>query len=180
MKKIGIASAVLTLGLTAACGGGPASSSEDGVVKFGAVLAHTTLDPDLLPLAQLSSYVSTLYDSLTLLAADEGVQPLLATEWETDEDDDGPYLDMTLREDLSFSDETPFTADTVIANVERSQEVEGSTNAGDLAGTTVEAIDTHQVRFRNEDGVGALPRLLAGTDGLMISDRESYVGMRIG
>lgn len=171
MKKIGIASAVLTLGLTAACGGGPASSSEDGVLKFGAVLAHTTLDPDLLPLAQMSSYVSPLYDSLTFLASDESVQPLLATEWETDEDDDGPYLDMTLREELSFSDETPFTADTVIANVERSQEVEGSTNAGDLAGTTVEAIDTHQVRFRNEDGVGALPRLLAGPAGMMISDR---------
>src|SRR5690625_7746183 len=102
MKKIGIASAVLTLGLTAACGGGPASSSEDGVLKFGAVLAHTTLHPDRLPLAQMSSYVRPLYDSLTFLGSDESVQPLLAPEREPDEDDDGPDQHMTLRPDLSL------------------------------------------------------------------------------
>lgn len=171
MKKIGIAAAVLTLGLTAACGGGSESSSEDGVLKFGAVLAHTTLDPDLLPLAQMSAYVTPLYDSLTLLGPDENVEPLLATEWEAGEDDDGPYLDMTLREELSFPDGTAFTTDTVVANLQRSQELEGSTNAADLAPYTAEALDTHQVRFRSEQGVGALPRILAGPAGMMVSDQ---------
>lgn len=171
MKKIGVAAAALALGLTVACGGGSENSSGDGVLKFGSVLAHSTLDPDLLPLAQMHPYVSPLYDSLTLLAPDENVEPLLATEWEAGEDDDGPYLEMTLRDGLSFPDETPFTAETVVANVQRSQELEGSTNAGDLTGVTVEATDTHQVLFRSEQGVGALPRLLAGPAGMMISDQ---------
>ncbi|GAA3724730.1 peptide/nickel transport system substrate-binding protein [Spinactinospora alkalitolerans] len=177
MKKIGAATAALTLGLTAACGGGSSDvRTGDGLLKFGAVLAHSTLDPDLLPVAQMSPYLTPLYDTLTLLSPDESVEPLLATEWESGEDGDGPYLDMTLRDGLSFPDGTPFTSETVIANIDRSQELEGSTNAVDFTGVTVEATDTHRVRFRSEQGVGALPRILAGPAGMMISDEAIETG----
>ncbi len=53
----------------------------------------------------------------------------------------------------------------------RSQELEGSSNAGILAGTTAEEIDETHVRLRNERGVGHLPRLLSGAVGAMISDK---------
>ncbi|WP_312008206.1 ABC transporter substrate-binding protein [Nocardioides alcanivorans] len=65
----------------------------------------------------------------------------------------------------------PFTSATVVANIVRSQELEGSSNAGILAGTTAEEIDETHVRLRNERGVGHLPRLLSGAVGAMISDK---------
>ncbi|OLT27331.1 hypothetical protein BJF79_01655 [Actinomadura sp. CNU-125] len=165
------------LGLTAACGpqdGGTKAS--DGVLKVGATFAQTTLDPALLPLRQMAMYTAPLYDSLTFLAADESVEPLLATEWTSGEDDKGPFLDMTLREGLTFPDGTPFTSKTVAANIERSQTLKGSTNAPQLAGVSVEERGAAEVRFRADAGVGALPRVLAGSAGQMISDKAIAAG----
>ncbi|TDB91424.1 hypothetical protein E1264_01995 [Actinomadura sp. KC216] len=166
------AAAAALLGLTAACGpseGG--TESDDGVLKVGAAFAQTTLDPARLPIRQMAMYTAPLYDSLTLLAPDESVQPLLATKWTPGSDGDGPYLDMTLRGGLTFPDGTAFTSKTVAANVKRSQTLKGSTNAPQLAGVTVEERGATEVRFRAKDGVGALPRILAGSAGQMISDK---------
>lgn len=135
------------------------------------MFAQGTLDPDLLPLRQMAMYIAPMYDTLTFLSGDESLEPMLATEWESGNDDEGPYLDMTLREGLTFDDGTPFTSATVTANIQRSLELEGSSNAGILAGTTAEEIDETHVRLRNEQGVGHLPRLLAGAVGAMISDK---------
>lgn len=171
MKRLAIA-AVMVLGLTAGCGSsGGGANAGDGVLKVGATFAQSTLDPDRLPIRQMAMYTAPLYDSLTLLGPDENVQPLLATEWEPGSDDKGPYLDMTLREGLTFPDGTPFTSKTVAVNVERSQTLEGSTSASQLAGVTVEELKPNKVRFRKKDGVGALPRILAGAPGQMISDK---------
>lgn len=175
-RRMAIAAAAV-LALTAACGpneGG--AKADDGVLKVGAAFAQTTLDPALLPLRQMAMYTAPLYDSLTFLASDESVEPLLATEWTPGSDGKGPYLDMTLRSGLAFPDGTPFTSKTVSANVKRSQTLKGSTNAPQLAGVTVEERGTDEVRFRAKDGVGALPRVLAGTAGQMISDKAVASG----
>lgn len=174
MKRVGtpVAVAVAALFMSACAGGGSgAERKSDGVLTFATVLAQSTLDPALMPIPQMSVYASPGYDSLTLLSPDEEVEPLLATEWTAGEDKQGPFLDMSLREGLEFEDGTPFTAATVVANVTRSQTLEGSTNAVSLAGVTVEEQAPSSVRFRNPAGVGALPRLLAGPAGMMISDK---------
>ncbi|WP_067168564.1 ABC transporter substrate-binding protein [Microtetraspora niveoalba] len=182
-KQLAVMAAALGLGLVSACGGGSGGgaattgSAADGVLKFGAVLAGTTLDPDLIPVRQMVVYTQPLYDSLTYLAPDHSIQPMLATKWEAGEDDKGPYLDMTLREGLTFPDGTPFTTKTVIANVRRSQTLKQSTNAAELAGVTVEESGPSTVRFRHEAGVGDLPRTLAGPSGMMISDKAVADGM---
>ncbi|WP_164477748.1 ABC transporter substrate-binding protein [Nocardioides pantholopis] len=129
------------------------------------------MDPDLMPLRQMAMYTAPAYDTLLRLDEEESVQPMLATDWESGSDDQGPFLDLTLREGLEFDDGTPFTSATVAANVKRSQELEGSTNAGVLAGVSVEEVDETHVRLRDERGVGPLPRLLAGQAGMMISDQ---------
>lgn len=175
MKKFaGMAVGIVAVASLAACGGGggaAAGSEADGKLVFAAPLAQGPLDPDLLPISQMSVYITPIYDTLMLLDGDETVQPLLATEWEAGEDADGPFLDLTLREGLTFDDGTPFTADTVVANIKRSQELEGSTNASSLIGVTTEKTGDSQVRLRNPKGVGELPRLLAGPVGAMISDK---------
>ncbi|WP_169809378.1 ABC transporter substrate-binding protein [Actinomadura chibensis] len=173
-RRMAIAAAA-ALGLaaaTAACGPGESGTkADDGVLKVGATFAQTTLDPARLPLRQMAMYTAPLYDSLTFLASDESVEPLLATEWRPGSDGKGPYLDMTLRDGLKFPDGTPFTSKTVAANVKRSQTLKGSTNAPQLAGVTVEERGTSEVRFRSAAGVGALPRVLSGSAGQMISDK---------
>ncbi|MFI0352615.1 ABC transporter substrate-binding protein [Actinomadura sp. 9N407] len=172
MKRRMAIAAVAVLGLTAACGTGEGGGkADDGVLKVGAVFAQTTLDPALLPLRQMAMYTAPLYDSLTFLASDESVEPRLATAWTPGSDDKGPYLDMTLRDGLAFPDGTAFTSKTVAVNVKRSQTLKGSTNAPQLAGVTVEERGTTKVRFRADGGVGALPRILAGSAGQMISDK---------
>lgn len=168
-----LATGVLTISLSA-CGVGAsddAAAGSDDTLTFASPFAQTTLDPDHLPLRQMAMYTAPMYDSLTYLDGDEALQPMLATKWESGSDAKGPFLDLTLREGLSFDDGTPFTAKTVAVNVKRSQELEGSSNAGNLAGVTVEQIDKTHVRLRSERGVGQLPRLLAGTAGQMISDK---------
>ncbi|CAM3332654.1 ABC transporter substrate-binding protein [Nocardioides dubius] len=172
--KTGLACGALALSVLTACGGGTGGGSDskaDDKLVFAATFAHTTLDPDLMPLRHMQLYGAPAYDSLLFLDGDEEIQPMLATEWKAGEDATGPFLDLTLREGLTFDDGTPFTSATVAANVKRSQELEGSTNASVLAGVTVEETDETHVRLRNPAGVGALPRTLASIGGMMISDK---------
>ena len=164
----------------AACGGGGdggstssggSTAAGDGKLVYAAVFANATMDPDLMPLRHMASYTAPAYDALTFLASGEKLEPQLATEWTAGSDETGPFLDMTLRDGLTYADGTAFTSATVVANIARSQTLQGSTNAGILAGTTVEATDATHVRLRNPAGVRALPRLLSGAAGMMISDK---------
>lgn len=161
-----------TEGASLPSGGNSAPAAQgDGKLVFAATFAQSTLDPDLMPLRQMWMYTAPAYDSLTFLDGNEEVQPMLATEWSTGSDASGPYLDFTLRDDATFADGTRFSAATVAANISRSQTLQGSTNAGLLRGVTVEETDATHVRLRSPNGVGALPRVLAGAAGMMISEK---------
>jgi peptide/nickel transport system substrate-binding protein len=157
----------------AACGGGGSgsSSSPAATLRYGVSYADTTLDPDLIPIQQMWVYLDPVYDSLTLLDHDKQVQPQLATEWTAGQDGGNYYLDMKLKTGLEFPDGAPFGADTVLANVKRSVELEGSTNAPWFAGITVEKKADDEVRFISKTGVGQLPAILAGPAGMMISQK---------
>ncbi|MGW5383591.1 ABC transporter substrate-binding protein [Nocardia sp. NPDC003963] len=172
MKRLALVAVtgMLTLGSSIACSVGPGMSA-DGTLTFAAPIAATTMDPDLLALRQMAVYAAPVYDTLTALGADEAVQPRLATAWQSGTDATGPYLDLTLRSDLQFADGTPFTADTVAANISRSQSLPGSANRASLTGVSTEPLGELKVRLRAARGVGALPRVLAGPAGMMISDK---------
>lgn len=170
LKKLAVLTSGAALLALTACGGAGSGSGDD-TLTFASTFAHTTLDPDLLPLVHMAMYTAPMYDSLTHLSSDETVEPRLSTEWTSGSDEQGPFLDLTLREGLVFEDGTPFTSATVAANITRSQELDGSTSAPALAGVTVEEVNPTLARLRNEEGVGALPRILAGPAGMMISDQ---------
>ncbi|MFW0785440.1 ABC transporter substrate-binding protein [Gordonia sp. CPCC 206044] len=165
----GLAALALVVGVVVACGG--STSKGDGTLTFAAALAAATMDPDRLSVQQMAVYTAPVYDSLTALGADETVAPRLAESWRFGTDQAGPYLDLVLRPGLRFPDATPLTAHTVSVNIHRSQTMDGSTNRASLAGVQVDEIDTRQVRLRSPRGVGALPRILAGPAGMMISDK---------
>ncbi|TVR26644.1 MAG: hypothetical protein EA387_02355, partial [Nitriliruptor sp.] len=156
-----------------------AAAGPSGSLVVGTSLTLNTADPDVLQNAGFTLLTNQLYDRLTQIDADGAAAPLLATSWEGGEDEEGPYLDMTLREGVTFSDGEPFDAESVAVNFERSQTLEGSQTALDVGGVTVEALSDLEIRLRKPDGVASLPLTLAGPAGAMISQEAIAEGRDI-
>lgn len=124
--------------------------------------AHNTLEVE-------SSRVSmNIYETLVLYDQEtEQIEPLLATTWETSEDD--KTWTFTLQENVKFHDGTDFNADAVVYNFERMKDPEhpehhgGFTNYLNKFGNLIDevtAIDTHTVSFKlNEVSSTFLPNL---------------------
>lgn len=99
--------------------------------------------------AQSQARLNThIYDTLLQFPSGELDQPEagLATEWSQVDD---TTWELTLREDVTFHDGTPFTAADVKASVELASGVAGTETvlAARWVPTTVEVIDDHQVRL---------------------------------
>lgn len=114
----------LSLLLTACGGGSTASSSEAdaGTPKSGGTLVYATGDSEPTCLDAVSpgnvaqALVSTQYLESLFFQDDNGdIQPWLAKSWKWSKD--RLSLDVTLRDDVNFTDGTPLNADTVIENV---------------------------------------------------------------
>jgi len=142
--------ATLLLAVSACTGGG--TSTADSTPRDGGTLVYasgdaepTCLDPHVggnYPQALLSSQ---FVEGLTALEDGRPV-PALAESWETS--DDGKTLTFTLRDDVTFTDGTPFDAAAVVANVQHVQDPETASSTGYLALqsiTKATATDDHTV-----------------------------------
>lgn len=155
----------------AATGQPSTSASPSGTLTFSLPTLPTSLDPHL----QFSGlpgllWTGPLYDSLLYLSSDNQLEADLATEWQLGQDSDGPYLDLALREGLTFPDGAPFNSETVAASIQRAQTLPGSLAKSDVADVTVEQLSEIAVRLHSPNAV-ALPALLAGPAGIMISQQ---------
>src|SRR5690625_3176548 len=63
-----------------------------------------------------------IFETLFRLSPEGNVEPHLATGYEIS--DDGKIVSLTLRDDVTFHDGTPFNAEAVKANIERIQDAE--------------------------------------------------------
>lgn len=176
MRKI---IALLCLGaLVAGCGGGtgdggggdrgaqgngdgdPAAADPDATLRLAHVIAPAQWDPHTGRSTVVDGiFMGHVYDSLLRLDADLEIQPELATEWDLSEDN--MALTLTLRDDVTFHDGTPFDAEAVKANVEYTIEADGLGAIQLAMVDEVEVVDEHTVTLHlNEDGT-TLPVLLA-------------------
>ena len=93
--------------------------------------------------------VATQYlESLVSKDSDGEIIPWLASEWSVA--DDGLSWDFTLRDDVTFTDGTPLTAEAVAANIAHLQDPETGSSTGYLAVqhvTGVEALDDTTARI---------------------------------
>lgn len=143
--------AALTL---AACGSGSTSSSGGGgsdapVLTIGSRSDVTEWDSAEFPSAPVMIYIQAVYDTLLKRDPDGTLVPMLATEWEYDES--RTALSMTLRDDVTFSDGTPFDGDAVKANLERFRDAGGIQAATMIELAEVEVVDsTHVVLHLNQ------------------------------
>lgn len=170
----------------AACGGGASSSTTSaggsGELDSSAVLRVTASAPtrNLDPYLQTSyggwGYLTPVFDRLTVVDGDGKLQPGLAESWEFAPD--GSYLELKLREGVTFHDGAPFDAAAVAANIQRGQTMEGSTVVAALKNiTNVEIVDDHTVRLQLAPGTGVeLPGVFSSNVGMMVSPKAIAAG----
>ncbi|WP_036959046.1 ABC transporter substrate-binding protein [Promicromonospora kroppenstedtii] len=143
--------------LLAACspGGGATTTEPSGEPVTGGTLTYASGDaePSCLDPHVGGNYpqalIATQYlESLVSLDEDGEVVPWLATEW--DASDDGLEWEFTLRDDVTFTDGTPFDAEAVAANIAHVQDPATASSTGYLALAKIKdvvAVDDHLVRF---------------------------------
>ena len=93
-------------------------------------------DPDVLDPDQSRTFVgrivyASLCDKLVDITPELEIIPQLATGWTWS--DDGLKLTMTLREGVTFHDGTPFNAEAVAYNINRSKTMEESRRKSEVA-----------------------------------------------
>ncbi|MBG6238293.1 peptide/nickel transport system substrate-binding protein [Mycetocola sp. CAN_C7] len=122
----------------------------------------TCLDPHVggnYPQALLATQV---FDSLVSRNADGEIIPWLATAWEVAED--GLSWEFTLRDDVTFTDGTPFNAEAVVVNMNHLQDPATESSTGYLAlgkVSAVEAVSETVARFELTQPDSALLESLA-------------------
>jgi len=148
-----------------------------GATTLGAQAADLRIalqsDADVLDPDQSRTFVgrivyTSLCDKLVDITPDLEIIPQLATEWSFSED--GKQLTMKLRDDAVFHDGTPFDAQAVAANIDRSQNLETSRRKSELSSITgVEVLGSHEIRFDLADADATLMAQFADRAGMMVS-----------
>lgn len=164
------AAAAAAIGLAFA----PAHAAEvdpEGSVIMAWAGPPASLDPHIVPGLADPLYMFLMYDRLTNIDTSAVVQPMLAKSWTFDAD--GRTLALELRDDVLFHDGSRFDAEAVKANIERGQNVEGSTVRNALSSIeSVEVAGDFRVVFHLKPGLGGdLPALLATSAGIMVSPK---------
>lgn len=129
-------------------------------------------DPPSLDPAASSALVdrqvhNSLYDKLLDLDASGKIVPMLATKHTVSED--GLTYTFTLREGVKFHDGTPFNAEAVKFNIERSQ-AEDSPRANELqAVKSVQVVNPTTVKLTLSEPFAPLLSVLTDRSGMMVS-----------
>ena len=132
---------VLLLSACSGTGGGDSSDEADAVLRYGAAAPLNSFAPWEARWAGDVAFLQPVYDTLLRADPDGTLTPGLATEWAWDEA--LTTLTMTLRDDVTFSDGEPLTAEVAAGNLMRFRDGT-SDNASFLrAMTSAEATDEH-------------------------------------
>jgi peptide/nickel transport system substrate-binding protein len=130
---------------------GPEAEQRGEAAKTGPfVYAHPTTFPDLDPstgFSNDSAVNSSVYETLVRYnpGSEELVTPVLATEWEANKD--STRWTFTLRDDVTFHDGTPLTAEAVKSSIERTMKLgQGAAFIWDPV-KSIEATDDKTVVF---------------------------------
>ncbi len=130
-------------------------------------------DPDVLDPDQSRTFVgrivyASLCDKLVDITPELKIIPQLATGWSWS--DDGLTLTMDLREDASFHDGTPFNAEAVKANIERSKTLPESRRKSEVKSIeSVAVTGPYQVQFTLAKPDATLIAQFADRSGMMLS-----------
>ena len=125
-----------------------------------------TLDPYAHTESFTSSFLHHLYEPLVRRDANLDFEPALAVSWEVVEP---TRVRFTLREGVTFHNGNPFTADDVVASIERLLHPDARARGNLAAVTAAEKVDDYTVDLVTD---GPYPLLLNDLSGVFIMDRE--------
>ena len=155
---VGLVASVALVLAAAGCGGsssGGGGSSKGTTLTIGVIRPATTFLAADINFANESPYGQAVYD--TLLKADPAgkVLPSLATEWSYN--DTKTVLSMTLRDDVKFTDGTPFNADAAAQNLIRFRDGNSPNKSFLVSLADAKAVDaTHLVLTLKQSDPGLL------------------------
>lgn len=146
----------------AACNSGDTGNGNDGEDAGGngestVLRVANSADPVTLDIQATNDQATTrvarqIYDTLITQTNDLELVPGLATEWEEVEEN---LYEFTLREDVTFHNGEPFTAEDVEFTLQRAVE---SPEIGHIVGSidpdTIEVVDDHTIRVGTSDSFG--------------------------
>ncbi len=144
-KATAAAVAVSALALTGCAGAGDGGTGGSGstTLTLGAITSPTTFDPAGSEWGNRAPFYQAVFDTLLLATPEGTIEPFLATDWSYN--DDNTVLTLTIRDDVTFSDDTELNADVVAQNLLRFKDGT-SPDAGYFAGVqSVEAPDATTV-----------------------------------
>ncbi len=160
------------------CGGTPAAEAGGGedlsaadadrsaILRWGAMRAES-MDP-IRAVGVDYAQLHAVFDTLVSISPEDGsIVPRLATEWEADEES----VVLTLRDDVTFQDGTPFDAEAVAFNLDRAMNDPDSNITEMLAAVEgVEVVDELTVEIQLAEPTPlAVLQLLADRPGMMAS-----------
>ena len=170
----------LALAATAAiflsgCSGSTNNAASDGgsgaktvtTLTLASGVEPQSLDPAMSREAQFVQYFQPVFDTLIRRDSEGEPVPMLATKWETAAD--GKALTLTLRDDVTFTDDSKLTAEAVKSNLDRFKTA-GGPLAGALAAVEgVEVLDATTVKLKLSKPDPALIYALGGPSGYIQS-----------
>lgn len=174
-RRRGLALASVVVLTLTACGGVDSGADQAGPIDREATLVFadstgdSTLDPARSEGALRSGPLALVYDRLIHLTPDLKLVPGLASEWKFSSP---TTLDLTLRKNVVFHDGAKFTADAVVANLERSMTFDAATGVITDAVRSiksVKAVDDYHVVIKMSHPDSTMAYQLAGPVGMMIS-----------
>lgn len=160
-RAAAVALLAVTLLLAGCTSSGEGDADDPTRLTLGTVVDIPSYDPaELRSNGEYPQLWAPVYDTLLLRLPSGSPAPNLATEWSYDPT--GTSLSLTLRDDVTFSDGTPFDAAAVAANIAHFRAGTGSDNYLAASITGVDVLDaTHAVIRLGEPD----PTLLAGLGG---------------
>lgn len=108
--------ALAIAGCSTSGGGGKTDAPASSTLVYGQNLGITQLNPNITTTEAEVPMLYLLWSGLTALREDGSAAPDLAREWS--QSDDGLEWTFSLRDDVTFHDGTPFTAEDVVGTVE--------------------------------------------------------------
>jgi len=166
----GLVPLILAAALLTSCASSGDTSSpgaSDGEPVSGGTLVvglggyPTSFNPNQAKTAPANSVYRSILEPLVYADVENAgaLEPMLATSWELD----GTAWVLTLRDDVTWSDGTPFTADDVVATIDLMQHGEPASQYLSRISfvTGVTAVDEHTVRFDTDGQSATLPTALS-------------------
>lgn len=162
---------VLALGAAATLAAGDVRAADPTTIRVAYKVPVATLDPAKFRVGGLEyNYALCVFNRLTQQDAQLQVKPDLATKWECTPD--LKSWTFTLRQGVKWHDGTPFTAADIVFTYKRLQdkEVASVLRANLIIVNSVEALDTHTVRFNLSIPYADLPAVVAGYQAMIVRE----------